>query len=73
MVTWEITPADSNTFVLSTGQTVFADGQEVADIVIEVSFGVLYVVCGVGEGEVCRNEQRKIDRISIAILPVKYF
>lgn len=37
MVTWEITPADSNTFVLNSGQTVFDDGEEVTDIVIEVS------------------------------------
>ena len=37
VVTWEVTPADSNTFVVNSGQTVFENGQEVADIVIEVS------------------------------------
>ena len=37
MVTWEVTPADSNTFVVNSGQAVFENGQETADIEIEVS------------------------------------
>ena len=37
VVTWEVTPADSNTFVVNSGQAVFENGQETADIEIEVS------------------------------------
>ena len=37
IVTWEITPADSNTFASSTGGVVFGDGNTTASIVIQVS------------------------------------
>jgi G-protein coupled receptor 98 len=36
IVTWEITPADSNTFASSTGGVVFGDGNTTASIVIQV-------------------------------------
>ena len=38
IVTWEITPADSNTFSTNTGGVVFGDGNSTADIVIQVPY-----------------------------------
>ena len=38
IVTWELTPADSNTFSANTGGVVFGDGNSTADIVIQVPY-----------------------------------
>ena len=53
VVTWEVTPADSNTFVVNSGQAVFENGQETADIEIEVSSKCLHTCVHTVHAYVC--------------------
>ena len=53
VVTWEVTPADSNTFVVNSGQAVFENGQETADIEIEVSSKCMHTCVHIVHAYVC--------------------